>query len=59
MAANLNKNPETAKHFGTFFQKKFIFLFFPLFRYGILMNFLNDLYQICRIDDFVSVDISH
>ena len=59
MAANLNKKLETTKHFGIFFQKKFIFLFFPLFRYGILMNFLNDLYQICRINDFVSIDISH
>jgi hypothetical protein len=24
LVANLNKNPETAKDFGTFFQKKFV-----------------------------------
>ena len=28
MAANLNKNPETTKHFGTFFHKKIKFSLF-------------------------------
>ena len=34
MAANLNKNPETAKDFGTFFQKKYVFSIFSFIQQG-------------------------